>query len=239
MKFLLLWLEAPLQSWGFDSRFDLRQTNNYPTMSGIYGILLASSGDSGPQCELLERMKGARFTAFSFDRPESESPSQLRDYHMIGSGYDHKDSWENHHIPKKLDGKAAGAAPGQVYGGIKQTYRYYLQDKKFAVILGLEDDLAEKFGKSLQAPVFDLYLGRKCCVPTDFIFRGCFGTGEEAKACLKELAEAKGLVPGKCFRPAAQEEQTDDAFFIRDVPLEFGEHKRYADRCIMIEDFNF
>ena len=171
MRYLLLWLEAPLQSWGFESKFDLRSTALFPTMSGVYGILLASSGDSGAQCELLNRMKTADFSAVEWvplDRKKTDDPSavegvppkkapaqQLCDYHMVGSGYNEKSAWESLHIPRKRDGAKA------VGGGAKQTYRYYLQDKKFAVLLGFPDDLAEKFSASLQAPVFDLYLGRK------------------------------------------------------------------------------
>ena len=59
MKYLFLWLEGALQSWGADSRFDFRRTLWFPTKSGIYGLLLAASGDSGPQEELLARMADA------------------------------------------------------------------------------------------------------------------------------------------------------------------------------------
>lgn len=231
MRYLLLWLEAPLQSWGFDSKFDLRSTALFPTMSGVYGILLASSGDSGAQCELLDRMKTADFFAVEFVPPEKMPAQQLCDYHMVGSGYNEKNAWESLHIPRKRDGTKA------VGGGAKQTYRYYLQDKKFAVLLGFPDDLAEKFSASLQAPVFDLYLGRKCCVPTDFIFRGCFASQAEAEAEMLKIAETKGLVPGRCCVPAAPEEMVYDAFFISDVPLEFGDQKRYTDRCVKIVEY--
>ena len=58
-KFLTLWLEAPLQSWGCDSRFDARHTLDYPTKSGLYGLLLAASGDLGAQEELLGALADA------------------------------------------------------------------------------------------------------------------------------------------------------------------------------------
>lgn len=231
MRYLLLWLEAPLQSWGFESKFDLRLTHSFPTMSGVYGILLASSGDSGAQCELLARMRNADFIAVEFINSDCPPAQQLCDYHMVGNGYDDKNAWQSLHIPRRRDG---GKAVG---GGMKQTYRYYLQNKKFAVILGLEDDLAEKFSASLQAPVFDLYLGRKCCVPTDFIFRGCFSSLDEATVEMLAISESKKLASGKCFVPATSEDLVDDAFFITDVPLEFGEYKRYTDRCVQIMEY--
>lgn len=229
MRYLLLWLEAPLQSWGCESRFDQRETFSFPTLSGVFGILLASSGDSGAQCDLLDRMRNADFTAVEFLAPNTPSASQLCDYHMVGSGYDRNDKWEALHIPRKRDGSFA------VGGGAKQTFRYYLQNKKFAVLLGLDADLAEKFSASLQTPVYDLYLGRKCCAPTDAIFRGLFDTSEEAHAAMRAIGDSKGLKPGKCFVPAdPQALEETDAFFITDVPLEFGERKRYTDRCVQI-----
>jgi len=243
MKFLLLWLEAPLQSWGYDSRFDLRQTFSFPTKSGVYGILLASSGDSGPQCELLHRMKDAPFTAVSLVSKEPEAQTgqsdTLCDYQVVGNGYDRSNKWSALHIPRKPDGGIATASGGP-YGGAKLTYRYYLQDKKFAVILGLEDDLAEKFAASLAAPVFDLYLGRKCCVPTDFIFRGTFDSEEDAETEMLRIAAEKDLRPARKLIqvPVTADALIEDGFFLTDVPLQFGPVKRYADRLVQIVDLS-
>lgn len=247
MKYLLLWLEGPLQSWGYNSRFDTRLTFEFPTKSGIYGLLLASSGDSGPQCELLERMKDAFFLAISCVPQDKDSEKsegyQLRDYHMVGNGYDKNNLWENGYILRKS--KILRNNEREIADMPRQTYRYYLQNKKFAVILGLEDDLAKKFAASLQEPVFDLYLGRKCCVPTRPIFQGLFTSETEARnAMLKFLAEyktedkqEKKLKPDKMLREVDQS-KVDSLFhsvlFLSDVPLEFGLHKRYADRCVQI-----
>jgi len=38
-RYLLLWLQAPLQSWGYDSKFGRRDTLNFPTKSGVLGLL--------------------------------------------------------------------------------------------------------------------------------------------------------------------------------------------------------
>ena len=43
-SYLLLWLEAPLQSWGADSKFGRRDTLNFPTKSGVTGLLLCALG---------------------------------------------------------------------------------------------------------------------------------------------------------------------------------------------------
>ena len=81
MKYLLLWLAGPLQSWGADSRFDFRQTLEFPTKSGVYGMLLAASGDSGPQEELLARMADAPLTVVTFEAKSG----RLQDFHMVGN----------------------------------------------------------------------------------------------------------------------------------------------------------
>ena len=44
MATLLLRLAAPLQSWGSDSKFDIRRTGREPTKSGVVGLLTAAKG---------------------------------------------------------------------------------------------------------------------------------------------------------------------------------------------------
>jgi len=44
MQYLALMLDAPLQSWGFASRFQRRTTGLHPTKSGIAGLLCAALG---------------------------------------------------------------------------------------------------------------------------------------------------------------------------------------------------
>ena len=44
MAVLLLQLVGPMQSWGFASRFDNRDTGREPTKSGVIGILAAALG---------------------------------------------------------------------------------------------------------------------------------------------------------------------------------------------------
>ena len=233
MKHLFLWLEGPLQSWGADSRFDLRQTLDFPTKSGVFGMLLASSGDAGPQELLLGRMADAPLTVVTF----ADSGDKLMDYHMVGNGYDEKDAWSSLHIPRKNDGAKA------VGGGAKRTYREYLQQRAFAVFVGLDDELAGKFAVSLRQPVFDLYLGRKCCIPSAPVFQGiCNGEGEALNALktfLAAEAERLDIEPRKpqwIIREAA-DGSAPESRLLNDVPLRFGEHRLYRDRWVVKEAF--
>ena len=230
MQYLLLYLQGPLQSWGADSRFDLRETLPYPTKSGIYGMLLAASGDSGSQTGILARMASAPMSVFSF-KSKADPSGRLRDFHMVGNGFKENDKWQSLMIPRKSDGTKA------VGGGAKLTYRYYLLDKTFAVLLEFPDDLAERFAAALMNPVYDLYLGRKCCAPTELIFQGKFASEAEAMQKIRALSERDELTPVMCIREI--DSRQPDSILLNDVPIAFGTHKVYRDRWVVEEPFSW
>ncbi|MBE8735571.1 type I-E CRISPR-associated protein Cas5/CasD [Aeromonas veronii] len=229
--YLLLWLEGPLQSWGHDSRFGRRETLNFPTKSGALGIVCAAMGAGGPQTLLLARFADLDMQVHSFARRHKNgelAPREplLRDFHMVGSGYDDKDPWQSLLIPKTSEGKKA------VGGGTKMTYRYYLQDQAFAVLLQVPDDLLTEVAQALQNPVWDLSLGRKSCVPTEFIFQGQFANREDALAAAFNLAEQKQRA--RDFMVIQGATEGGELLTLNDVPLQFGQHKRYRDRQVTL-----
>ena len=59
MSTLLLRLAAPLQAWGLDSKFNIRQTGNVPSKSGVTGMLAAALGRS--RDESVEDLASLRF----------------------------------------------------------------------------------------------------------------------------------------------------------------------------------
>ena len=232
--YLLLWLEAPLQSWGHDSKFGRRDSLNFPTKSGVLGLVCSALGASGEQCELLAEFATLSQTVLSFVRCRDNSAGEpirldreplLRDFHMVGSGYDDKDPWASLLIPKTSEGKKA------VGGGAKMTYRYYLQDAYFAVLLKSPSARADVIAEALQNPVWDVYLGRKNCVPTDFIFRGLYTDKVEAINQALEIAHAKELLVD--FR-VYDGEQEGEVLTLMDVPIQFGERKLYRDRRVTV-----
>lgn len=232
-RYLLLWLEAPLQSWGHDSKFGRRDTLNFPTKSGVLGLVCSALGAGGEQCELLAEFSALNQTVLSFvrTRVKDGEPTKLdrepllRDFHMVGSGYDDKDPWASLLIPKTSEGKKA------VGGGAKMTYRYYLQDAYFAVVLQVLDDKADAIAVALQNPAWDVYLGRKNCVPTDFIFRGLYADEDEAIAQALALAQSKSLLED--FRVLGGEHE-GEVLTLMDVPIQFGERKLYRDRRVTV-----
>ena len=228
--YLLLWLEAPLQSWGHDSKFGRRDSLDFPTKSGILGLICCARGAAGKQSEWLARWADLDMQVEAYtpiDRQGNALPRLplMRDFHMVGSGYDDQDLWENLLIPKTSDGKKA------VGGGTKMTYRYYLQDMAFSVALQGPESELQSVGEALTNPVWDLYLGRKNCVPTDFIFQGVYADSGHALAKSRQLAEDKKRLPA--FQ-VLQGEHEGQVLTLNDVPLQFGEHKQYRDRRVTV-----
>lgn len=239
-KFILLWLEAPIQSWGFDSKFGRRDTLNFPTKSGILGLVCCAMGATGEQVKLLKEFSELKQTVISYVRAKKDkngniikTPREplLHDFQMIGSGYDNKDPWQSLLIPKTAEGKPA------VGGGTKLTHRYYLQDAVFAVILEVPNSLAEAVSEALQNPVYDIYLGRKCCVPSDFIYQGLYTSEDDAQIAAEKKAESKqhdNIFLIKDFTVIDGECNEGDSFTLNDVPIQFGKIKKYSDRRVTV-----
>jgi CRISPR system Cascade subunit CasD len=224
MKYLSLWLEAPLQSWGVDSRYYSRDSMLFPSKSGILGLLFSGSGLFGSQKKILTQMAPLKQTviASTFD---GNLPKLLTDFHMVGSGYDSNNPWQKYMIPKTSEGKKA------VGGGAKLTYRNYIQDANFYVILEVPDDLCNIFVSGLITPVGDIFLGRKNCIPTDFIYRGVFDNEYDAEKKGLEILEEKDLkISYKVLDGNFYEE--GDVLSLSDVPLSFGEKKEYISRRV-------
>jgi CRISPR system Cascade subunit CasD len=154
---LFLRLAGPMQSWGTSSRFQLRRTDAFPSKSGVLGLLLCAKG--------VRREESA-------DELEALTPL------IMGVRVDRggTSDWDYH---------TAGAKIGmrQAKGGIKNipgthtpepllSRRQYLYDASFLVVLQGNSDTVARFAGHLQNPVWPVFLGRKCCVPSEPVFVG-------------------------------------------------------------------
>jgi CRISPR system Cascade subunit CasD len=130
---LLLRLEGPMQSWGYRSRFDYRDTALEPTRSGVIGLICAAMGIA--RGEDISRFEPIRMGV----RVDKEGRPE-RDYHTA------------------LDViKADGSK-----GGTVVSYRDYLADAIFTVGLESQDEyLLEQIAEALCNPAWSLFLGRK------------------------------------------------------------------------------
>lgn len=233
--YLLMWLEAPLQAWGHDSRFGRRESLDFPTKSGVLGLLCCALGKGGEQTEWLAYWADRDMVVQAYVPQDKQGQAVsrqplLRDFHMVGSGYDDRDPWSTLLIPKKSDGRKA------VGGGTKMTYRYYLQDMVFAVALQGPQTELDELQNALQNPVWDLYLGRKNCVPTELIGQGVHPSLEAALEHADQMAldDERQVKRTAAFRVLQGEHEGSEVLTLNDVPLQFGPHKKYRDRRVTL-----
>lgn len=144
MPTLLLQCVAPLQSWGTESHFSVRDTGREPSKSGIVGLLCAALGR--PRTEPVADLAALRMGV----RVDREGHI-LRDFHTAGQG-----------------GLQKGFVPASGKGVSKSTIisnRYYLADAVFLVGLEGERPFLQTVQNGLANPHWMLFLGRKACPP--------------------------------------------------------------------------
>lgn len=226
-KFLHLRLSGPFQSWGCDSLYWNRETGDFPSKSGVIGLLFCAMGKGGAQREALAEIAPLRQKVFQVARLGHRS-SILNDLQIVGGGYDENDPWQLACIPKTHEGKKART------GGVKMTQCYYLQECHFVVIQEIPEAWKDAVVQGLISPIWDIYLGRKCCVPSLPVLGGIYDTQEAAESAFREEMSS---VYGDGYHPIAFWEEVSagaqDCIRLRDVPLVFGKNKQYAYRHVV------
>jgi len=165
IRFLALRLEGPLQSWGFDSQYNRRNTGLMPTKSAIAGMCCAalglSRGSAGEQ-EFLSSFGKTRMTAIAIPRNggKKELPvRRLQDYHTVQN---------------------TRRASGSINNDCVLTHRQYLTDAAFGVFLEGEVALLTQVADALSNPVWGIWLGCKTCIPSAPVFAGLKENRDEA-----------------------------------------------------------
>jgi CRISPR system Cascade subunit CasD len=184
-KYLALRLEGPLQSWGFDSQYNRRNTGLMPTKSGIAGICCAALGysrGSEEEKDFLVSFASLRMTAIA-DIPRDGKPKgsvvrRLQDYHTVGGGYDPNNPYERHSITVSAEDGKPRAKNGQALAVL--THRQYLTDAAFGVLLEGDAGLLSDIAVALEQPKWGIWLGRKSCIPSAPVFAGLEENKEDA-----------------------------------------------------------
>lgn len=208
---LPLLLDGPMQSWGHASRFDRRTTALHPTRSAIFGLIAAALGidkHAADEPAQLDRLTALRVTTVKLDRRNARGDylpiQRLEDYHTV-TGI--------RRASGKLDQEAT-----------VQTYRHYLLDARFGVLLDGPVGLLQEIANALRNPKWGLWLGRKCCLPASPVLAAPPGdrplawrlllqragfTGEETLEQFDHVLEVDPSAPG--------------ADLIEDAPVGFGQ----------------
>ena len=178
---LALRLKGPLQSWGFNSQFNRRDTALFPTKSALIGLCCAAMGhDRGSDEEkiVLHKFVDTKLLCVAIPRTRKKHDlmaKRMQDYHTVQNTRD---------------------AKGHIKNDAVLTYRQYLNDASFiAFFEGVKTflgEIAEGTSENpwcLQNPRWGVWLGRKACMPSAPVFAGIYSSEAEA---ISKLAEFKG-----------------------------------------------
>ncbi|MBF6331873.1 type I-E CRISPR-associated protein Cas5/CasD [Nocardia transvalensis] len=147
MTGLILRLAAPLQSWGEHSAFSVRDTQRFPTRSGLIGMFAAARGfERGRPLTEFEPLQ----LTVRIDRPGTI----VSDFHTIGGGN------EPARTALTAEGKRRQAGKGTIV-----TRRHYLSDAVFTVAVQGPQEVVGTLAAALDAPWWQPYLGRRSCPP--------------------------------------------------------------------------
>lgn len=206
MNTLLIRLIAPMQSWGVESRFTVRDSGLEPSKSGVIGLICAAMGR--PRQAALEDLAALRMGV----RVDREGT--LRSDFQIAQ-------------------RVLSSAGKGVKSGVTST-RYYLSDAAFLV--GLESasmPQLERIQQALKHPVWAIFLGRKAFVPSAPVWlQDGLREGESLEAALQAYAWIYPWAPAKApteVRVVIEDpngEQTRP-----DVPISFAE-RRFSSRRV-------
>lgn len=223
---LALMLDGPLQSWGHTSRFERRTTALHPTRSGVIGMCAAALGIDklavGEE-EQLSRFAPLRISTFTLPRRTARGEDvlmrRLEDYHTV-TGI-----------------RRAGGKVGQVDDDATvQTYRHYLLDARFGILIEGPTQVISELSAAVRNPKWGVWLGRKCCVPATPLYVASGGTRTDCWSALLLRAGYHGSEPeegfGRVLEVAAGEVGAER---LEDTPVAYGNPigERHTSRWIL------
>lgn len=211
--YLAMLLDAPLQSWGFASRFQRRTTALHPTRSGISGMICAALGvekGSGEEAEWLERLQAVAMTILTIGR--QNEIRRLEDFHTV---------------------LKTRRASGSISNDAVITHRQYLLDAKFGVILCGEPETLEAIHQALVNPRWGVWFGRKNCIPAAPVCpKGVQESWEDAMVVLG-LTDRKETEFSRVSEVASFDEGTDT---LMDVPVNFKTREFKPRRILQVPE---
>ncbi|MDA8240999.1 MAG: type I-E CRISPR-associated protein Cas5/CasD [Nitrospiraceae bacterium] len=236
LRYLALRLEGPLQSWGFDSQYNRRNTGLMPTKSAIAGMCCAALGFSrgrDKEKTFLVGFSALRMTAIAIPRRPRQKDlpvRRLRDYHTVGGGYDPNNPKERNSITVSAEDGKPRAKNGQALAVL--THRQYLTDASFGVILEGDAVLLGEIVIALADPKWGIWLGRKTCIPTAPVLVGLKECAGNFNLLLKETSDeaVRLLIGDKPFESFAYQMEVesfvDGKDSLPDQPISFASDRR-------------
>jgi len=233
-RFLALRLDGPLQSWGFDSQYNRRNTGLMPTKSAIAGMCCAALGyprGCEKEKKFLIAFKKVRMTSIAIPRRINTKDlpmRRLQDYHTVGGGYNPDNPAERHCITVTAKDRKPKTRDKQTV----ITHRQYLTDASFGVLLEGNADLMGKLAEALADPIWGIWLGRKSCIPSAPVLPGLKEYRDNPLSLVKENKDEvlRLLIGEKPLESFIQQEEVenfvDGRDTIPDVPVSFDSKRR-------------
>ena len=216
---LALRLQGPMQSWGFNSQFNRRDTALYPTKSAVAGLCCAAMGlDRGSEGEkdVLQKFGETGLLCIAIPRKQKKrdvSVKRMQDYHTVQNTRD---------------------AKGSIKGDAVLTYRQYLNDAGFVALLEGEKAFLIRIADGLKNPVWGVWLGRKSCIPSSPVFAGFFSSEAEAVSKISEF-DGKTVEKFSHVREVAFFGDGVDSYM--DQPVSFDIHgRKFAPRRVLLQE---
>jgi CRISPR system Cascade subunit CasD len=199
-----------MQSWGHSSRFERRVTALHPTRSGILGLVAAAMGiDKFGENEAndLARFQSLRVITVNLPKRNKQGENiiirRLEDYHTVTGIRRAND---------KVDKEATVL-----------TYRHYLMDARFGVLLEGPYAILNEIAIALKNPRWGIWLGRKCCVPSTPVLVDMPG---ERSSIWRKLLQRAGYSGTECLEhfdhTIESTPNASGADMIEDFPMGYG-----------------
>jgi CRISPR system Cascade subunit CasD len=207
MAVLLLRLAGPMQSWGIRSKLKDRESGEYPSKSGVIGLIAAAQGRS--RTDDLSDLASLPF-GVGIRRP----------------GIFRRDTQTA--VKGKLEYKGANDNERYFF------WKGYIEDAIFFCGIDCDKDLAEKLSWDLQHPAYPLYLGRRGCPVTQPLVVGIVEKPlEEALTQAIQDDPYDHNVRKLPFGAGVLLLESDKGMMVRDVPVSFSfESREYAGRMV-------
>lgn len=200
-SYLALFFDAPLLSFGGESKFDRRDTLGFPSRGAVTGLVAAALGIDWCDRAGLARLAELAMVSIAFPGAPG---TLLIDYHTVGGGYPKSSLRE---IPVSAEGSSRKTVV---------TTRAHLVDGKFAAILSGDSAFLAEIGEALRNPVWGGWIGRKHCIPATPVFQGVFDT---ESAALERLCSLAGDRTPRIWEECAPD--TPGAMLYSDTPVDF------------------
>lgn len=202
-EFLVLKLQGPMQAWGEHTFEGQRPSGNFPTRSGLLGLLGACLGIRRNDHVRLQQLadnvafavlKEDRFMVKRSGKKVALPIVKVTDYHTV------RDARED-------------------YVGLKshetiQTWREYLFDAAYTVAVwntGSAAPTLDELEQAVRTPLFTPYLGRRSCPLSRPLFESRL-TAEDALSALGHVSPTGGTI-------YSEEQGGVRTIRVRDVPL--------------------